>query len=76
MRYAADALLGIALLLAGAAWAYAATRQWRYYQRTGGPRFRQGTLLNLGAGGIACTAYAAVCLGFGIVLLVGWAFAI
>lgn len=76
MRHAADALWGTGLHLAGAAWAYAAARQWRYYQRTGEPRFRQGTLLNLGAGGIACTAYAAACLGFGVVLVAGWALAL
>jgi hypothetical protein len=76
VRYSSDALWGTALLLAGGAWAYAAARQWRHYQRTGAPRFREGTLLNLGAGGLACAAYAAACGGFGLVLLVGWAFAL
>lgn len=74
MRYAADALWGTGFLFAGAAWVYAAARQC-LCQRAGEPRFRPGKVLILGAGGIACTAYAAACIGFGIALLVAWTFA-
>lgn len=76
MRCTSDALWGLGLLLAGAAWAYAANRQGRYYRRTGEPRFPAGTPLNYLAGGLSCAAYALACGGFGVVLLVGWAFAL